>query len=73
MGGPAWTPARDTVLIPMAGLFGLAGIALVGFGLLQLASGDHAMVGANLSAGVASVAAAVAAGASTVVRRRRPA
>jgi hypothetical protein len=73
LGGPAWTPPRGTVLIPMAGLFGLAGIALVGYGLLQLASGDHAMVGANLSAGVASAAAAVAAGASAVARRRRTA
>lgn len=71
LGGPAWTPPRGTVLIPMTGLFGLAGIALLGFSLMQFAFGDRAMVGANLSAGVASAAAAVAAGASALARRRR--
>ncbi len=73
LGRQAWTPPRGTVLIPMAGLFGLAGTALLGFSLMQLASGDHAMVGANLSAGVVSAVAAVSAGASAVARRRRTA
>lgn len=73
LGAPAWTPPRGTVLIPVAGLFGLAGIGLLGLGLMQLAFGDHAMVGANLAAGIASAAAAAAAGTGALARRRRPA
>jgi hypothetical protein len=73
LGGAAWKPPRGTVLLPMAGLFGLAGLGLLALGLLQLASGDRGMVGANLSAGVASTAAALVADAGLLARARRPA
>lgn len=72
LGRPQWTPPRGTVLIPLAVLFGLAGLGLVGFSAMQLAYGDRAMVGANLSAGIVSALAAVATGASLFARARRP-
>ena len=73
LGSPQWTPPRGTVLIPLAVLFGLAGLGLVGFSAMQLAYGDRTMVGANLSAGIVSAVAAVATGAGLLARARRPA
>jgi hypothetical protein len=61
LGEPAWTPPRGTVAIPLAALFGLVGLALCALSLMQLAFHDRDMVGANLSAGTVSLAAAVVA------------
>jgi hypothetical protein len=62
LGTAAWTPPRGTVALPLVALFGLAGLALSGTGLMQLAFRDTNMVGANLSAGLAAVVAALVVG-----------
>ena len=62
IGTAAWTPPRGTVAVPLVVLFGLAGLALSGMGLMQLAFRDTNMVGANLSAGLAAMVAALVVG-----------
>jgi hypothetical protein len=59
LGTPAWTPPRGSVALPMTALFALAGVALSGLSLMQLAFRDTGGIGANLSAGLVSVAAAI--------------
>lgn len=59
LGGAAWWPPRGTVALPMAALFAVAGAGLTGIALMQMAFGDTGMVGANLSAGVVALVAAM--------------
>lgn len=59
LGTPDWTPPRGSVAVPMTALYALVGLGLSGLSLMQLAFHDTQGVGANLSAGVVSVAAAL--------------
>jgi hypothetical protein len=56
-GGAAWRPPRGAVAVPLGALFAVAGAGLTGLSLMQLAYGDHDMLGANLSAGIVALAA----------------
>jgi len=70
LGTPAWTPPRGSVALPMTALYGMVGLALCGLSLMQLAFHDTQGVGANLSAGIVSLAAALGVAAWFVGRGR---
>ena len=72
LGTASWRPPRGTVALPLMVLFALAGLGLSGLALMQLAFRDTGMMGANLSAGVVALVAAVICGIG-YARRRSPA
>jgi hypothetical protein len=57
-GGATWRPPRGAVAVPLGALFAVAGAGFTGLSLMQLAYGDRAMLGANLSAGIVALAGA---------------
>ncbi len=71
---PAWTPPRAPVivaLLALLALFSVAGAALGGRSLMELAFGLRQGVGADLAAGLVSAAAALAIAGYALVRVRR--
>jgi hypothetical protein len=56
----------------MGALFAVVGLGLSGIALVQIAFGDTGMVGANLSASVVALAAALVAAARPGGRSRSP-
>jgi hypothetical protein len=70
LGSGAWAPPPGGVALPMGALSAVAGLGLTGIALIQIAFGDTSMVGANLSAGVVALAAAVVA--AVRLSRRSP-
>jgi hypothetical protein len=73
LGEEAWQPPRGTVAVPLGALFAVAGAGFTGISLMQLAYGDRAMLGANLSAGIVALAAAAACFIGNARSRRHPA
>jgi hypothetical protein len=73
LGEEAWRPPRGTVAVPLGALFAVAGAGLTGISLMQLAYGDRAMLGANLSAGIVALAAAALCFIGNARKRRHPA
>jgi hypothetical protein len=72
LGGDAWVPPPGSVALPLGALFAVAGLSLTGIALIQIAFSDTSMVGANLSAGVVALAAAVVAAVHLGRRTRSP-
>ena len=67
---PSWTPPWPLVAAVLVVLFGLAGLAVGGMSLMQMAFGLTSGAGANLSAGIVAAAAALTV-AIWAVRRAR--